>query len=143
VVSEDTVLPLTNPVKAANGQLVSEIVLAKGTSVNIPIAYFNRAKDIWGHDAKLFKPERWLKGEEGLPEKVRQMKGYHHIFTFGEGPRLCVGRNFALANIKVGCAISKVLLCDGHLTEHPRRLLSRCSSATSPSSSQEEWRLSW
>jgi cytochrome P450 len=60
---------------------------------------------VWGPDAKEFKPERWLESaegiEEGLPESARMIQGYHHLFTFSDGPRLCLGRNFAVANFKV------------------------------------------
>ena len=65
----------------------------------------NTTEEIWGPDGKEFKPERWLvgsDGEEGLPESARMIQGYHHVFTFSDGPRLCLGRNFAVANFKVG-----------------------------------------
>ena len=48
-----------------------------------------------------FKPERWLDGERGLTEKSKDFQGYHHLLTFGDGARFCLGRVFAIAELKV------------------------------------------
>ncbi|KAJ2912253.1 hypothetical protein MD484_g8164, partial [Candolleomyces efflorescens] len=105
VASTDDVIPLSNPITTLDGTPTSQITIAKGTVVNCPVAYLNQAEEVWGPDAKEFKPERWLPavegGEDGLPESARMIQGYHHLFTFSDGPRLCLGRNFAVANFKV------------------------------------------
>lgn len=68
--------------------------------VSIPIQCINRAASIWGKDCKTFVPERWLT-EDGLPQRAKEFTGYHHTLTFLEGPRTCLGKGFALAEIKV------------------------------------------
>ena len=61
----------------------------------------NRSEEIWGPDAKEFKPERWLDGDAGLNGKAKELQGYHHILSFIDGPRMCLGRAFAAAEFKV------------------------------------------
>jgi cytochrome P450 len=61
----------------------------------------NRATAIWGPDAKEFKPERWLDNESGLTARAKEIQGYHHLLTFIDGPRTCLGKGFALTEFKV------------------------------------------
>ena len=68
---KDTVLPLSKPVRGSNGTLISEIVVPKGTSIIIGIRGCNVCKDLWGPDAKEWKPERWL---SPLPSAVKNAK---------------------------------------------------------------------
>lgn len=62
----------------------------KGTVI---IPYFfglHRDERLW-EDALLFKPERFIENK-----KLSKSKKY---FPFGAGPRMCIGNNFALAEI--------------------------------------------
>jgi len=47
-------------------------------------------------DADSFKPGRWLNAD---PETLRAMESFH--MPFGYGARLCVGKAFAVAEIKL------------------------------------------
>ena len=58
------VLPLSDPVRMVDEQLLSEISVPKGTTVLVSIQSCNRNKALWGDDALEWKPERWL---EPLP----------------------------------------------------------------------------
>ncbi|TFK24213.1 cytochrome P450 [Coprinopsis marcescibilis] len=100
---KDDIVPLGAPIRTAAGVTVSELVIAKGTSVYCPIGHINRSEDIWGPDAAEFKPERWL-GHE-LPSGARGVQGHHHLLSFGDGPRICIGRNFALTNFKATLSV--------------------------------------
>ncbi|KAJ7701255.1 hypothetical protein B0H17DRAFT_924748, partial [Mycena rosella] len=53
---------------------------------------------LWGPDAKEFKPERWLN-----EITVRKFQGHRHLLSFHDGPRICLGRSFALAEFKERC----------------------------------------
>ena len=65
---EDSVLPLVWPVKSADGKgEVKEVLVPKGTDVVVSILSANRSKKIWGEDAEVWKPSRWL---EPLPESI-------------------------------------------------------------------------
>lgn len=94
-------MPLTTPITTATGEKVSSIHVPKGTPVVVPIQAMGCSKAIWGPDAKEFKPERWLNNREGLTAKAKEIQGYHHILTFVDGPRICLGRVFAFTEMKV------------------------------------------
>ncbi len=47
------------------------------------------------------EPERWLEDESELPPLAKELPGYHHLLTFSEGPRMCLGKGFAVTEIKV------------------------------------------
>ena len=55
---------------------------------NAHVIHFN--KEIYGHDADQFKPERWLESEA----RNKEMEKY--LLTFGAGSRTCVGKNISL-----------------------------------------------
>jgi len=94
-----------------NGETTDRVRIAKGEVVSVGIKCMNRSEAIWGKDAKQFKPERWLaekqgeKGgsvvtDKGLSDRAREIQGYHHLLTFVDGPRMCLGRAFAVAEFK-------------------------------------------
>lgn len=54
------------------------------------ILLHNRDKSVWGSDADEFKPDRW----NNLPAS-------YNYLTFLQGPRSCIGRQFAETEMKV------------------------------------------
>ncbi|THG99618.1 hypothetical protein EW145_g7233 [Phellinidium pouzarii] len=94
------VIPLNEPVTTRAGERVDRITVGHNAAVVVPIRAVNRAESVWGPDAKVFKPERWLNDESGVPAKARELQGYHHLLTFIDGPRTCLGRAFAIAEFK-------------------------------------------
>ncbi|RLN56637.1 hypothetical protein BBJ29_002238 [Phytophthora kernoviae] len=59
-----------------------------------------RNKNTWGEDALEFKPERMIDPDTG---KLRVLSPY--VFSgFGSGQHVCIGKNFALMEIKVAMA---------------------------------------
>jgi cytochrome P450 len=74
------------------------IVIKKGTVVASPIRAMNMSEAFWGSNAKEFEPERWLVDSD-VP--AREISGHRHLLTFSDGPRICLGRSFALAEFKV------------------------------------------
>jgi cytochrome P450 len=61
-------IPLSAPIELSNGELVSEVPIAKGQTVLVSIEAVNHDPAIWGPDADKWVPERWL---EGLPPSVQ------------------------------------------------------------------------
>ncbi len=65
-------------------------LLPGGTRVAVNAWVLHRNKAIFGEDADVFKPERWiLDAAQG-----GQMR--RHMFHFGAGAHLCIGRHLAL-----------------------------------------------
>lgn len=60
----------------------------------------NCAEVFWGATAKEFEPERWLDGGDSIA-KAREIQGHRHILSFSDGPRTCLGKTFALTELKV------------------------------------------
>jgi cytochrome P450 len=61
-----------------------------GTEIAANPYVIHRNKVVFGVDAHVFRPERWLEN----PLQVRLMKKY--FFAFGYGSRKCLGKNIAL-----------------------------------------------
>ena len=53
-------MPLFAPVKGIDGAKITEIAVPEGTHIAIGIRAWNRDKSIWGEDALIWRPERWL-----------------------------------------------------------------------------------
>ncbi|KAI0061590.1 cytochrome P450 [Artomyces pyxidatus] len=77
--------------------------LRRGDIVTIPIQAVNRDPEVWGADAREFRPDRW----DAPPAAAADVPGlYAHILTFLNGSpvsgnRACIGYKFALTEIKV------------------------------------------
>ncbi|KAK7036765.1 hypothetical protein VNI00_011431 [Paramarasmius palmivorus] len=102
VAARDEVIPLHNPVKRkSTGVLTYEIPVKAGTTLEVPLREgINMSKEIWGEDAAIFRPERWI-DPAGLPETAKLVKAQGHILSFGDGPKVCLGRSFAIAEFKI------------------------------------------
>ncbi|KAF7862479.1 hypothetical protein EAF04_007352 [Stromatinia cepivora] len=68
--------------------------LPGGTIVGVNAWVIHRNTEIFGDDADNFRPERWI---EASDEKLGEMK--RNMFSFGSGPRMCIGRNIAMMQI--------------------------------------------
>ncbi|KAI0092453.1 cytochrome P450 [Irpex rosettiformis] len=104
-VRQDVVMPLSEPIRGVNGQILNEIFVPKDTTVIIAIRACNRNKAIWGEDALEWKPERWL---NKLPDSVAaaHVPGvYSHLMTFLGGGRACIGFKFSQLEMKVVLAV--------------------------------------
>ncbi|KAI6030993.1 cytochrome P450 [Pisolithus marmoratus] len=69
-VRRTTLSPLSEPVISKSGQAVNSISVARGTRIGLPLACINRSTAIWGPDAKVFRPCRWLE-KDGIPKKAQ------------------------------------------------------------------------
>lgn len=76
-------------------------IIAPGTKVGINPWVSSRNKDIYGEDADVFRPERWLQCEcETVTQYEARFKRMKDAdFTFGSGNRVCVGRNMATVEL--------------------------------------------
>ncbi|RPD74079.1 cytochrome P450 [Lentinus tigrinus ALCF2SS1-7] len=98
---KDAVVPLSQPIRGVDGQMVHELVIPKDTTIVIGILSANRNKAVWGEDAMEWKPERWL---APLPESVTDAKVpgvYSNLMTFMGGGRACIGFKFSQLEMKI------------------------------------------
>ncbi|EAU84603.2 cytochrome P450 [Coprinopsis cinerea okayama7 len=99
--TQDTILPVSKPIITTKGAVASEVHVPKGTPIVIAIYSSNTDPELWGPDAKEWKPERWL---EPLPEQLTSAKIpgiYSHLMTFIGGGRSCIGFKFSQLEMKV------------------------------------------
>lgn len=64
-----------------------------GATVGINSWVAHRNREVFGNDANLFRPERWLEGKESSGQREA------YFFSFGQGSRTCIGKNISLLEI--------------------------------------------
>ncbi|KAF2144834.1 uncharacterized protein K452DRAFT_266984 [Aplosporella prunicola CBS 121167] len=101
------------PIPATMREATADCVLdnqfiPKGTRLFISIKGMNRDERFWGHDAKLFKPERWL-GPDNRLDAIGGCNTKYGYLSFMQGPRNCVAQAFSKAEMAcmVGAWISR------------------------------------
>jgi len=67
------------------------VYLPPGTEVGLCAWNMHRLNPVYGEDAAMFRPERWL---EASPERLARMEEAHHL-VFGYGRFQCMGENVA------------------------------------------------
>lgn len=60
--AKEEVVPLSVPVNCKSGNVINELHIPKGTHVIVSDIAYHRNKDIWGDDADVWRPSRWLDG---------------------------------------------------------------------------------
>lgn len=96
----EDVLPLSKPIHTLSGKTINEIPIRKGLRLILSVAAYHRNKDVWGDDADVFNPERWLSGKKGPTVGVTSS-----LLTFAGGIRGCIGWRFAMYEMQA-------FLCD-------------------------------
>jgi cytochrome P450 len=72
-----------------------------GTAVGINPYVVGRNKDVYGADADVFRPDRWLRGaDESESDHALRMRAWNAAdLAFGGGSRVCIGRHLAALEI--------------------------------------------
>ncbi|KAF8189851.1 cytochrome P450 [Mycena galopus ATCC 62051] len=99
VVAKDSVLPLSEPIRASSGKVITEIPVQKGQHLIIAISSYHRLTSVWGEDAEEFKPSRWLDGN--IPSVGASLGPYSNLLAFLGGSRTCIGWRFSIAEMQI------------------------------------------
>ena len=75
----------------AGGDTICGFYVPEGTGIGWSTFGMMRNVKIWGNDADIFRPERWL---EGTSEEIRKKEIYIEL-VFGYGKYQCLGKNIA------------------------------------------------
>ncbi|ORY72116.1 cytochrome P450 [Pseudomassariella vexata] len=86
-----------------------------GTRIAVNGWVLHRDKGVFGQDADVYRPERWLEDVE----KTRIMERF--MFQFGGGSHVCIGRNLAL--LEINKVIPRLLRDFKFELVHPNREL--------------------
>nr|AZB52813.1 secologanin synthase 3 [Centranthera grandiflora] len=84
---------------------VGNYMIPKGTVVTCPILLMSWSQELWGKDAKEFKPERFVDGVANATKNY----GLAQYMPFGSGPRICIAQNLVMIELKVffACLLRK------------------------------------
>ncbi|KAI9715409.1 MAG: hypothetical protein M1828_000869 [Chrysothrix sp. TS-e1954] len=86
-------VPFTMRASAKDNTILGQPI-PKGTTVMIPAAAINVSPKMWGDDAEVFNPERWM--ASGC-SNTGGAKSNYAFLTFIHGPRSCIGQGFSRA----------------------------------------------
>lgn len=93
-------LPLWREVPEDGVEVAGQYIPA-GTDIGINAWVAHRNREVWGHDAEEFRPERWLEAQAeadaGRKETLQRMEAYY--LPFGLGSRTCIGRHISILEI--------------------------------------------
>ncbi|GBE84055.1 Docosahexaenoic acid omega-hydroxylase CYP4F3 [Sparassis crispa] len=113
---KDMMLPLSEPIRGINGQMMSEIPVPEGTKVFVGVVGSNLNKALWGEDALEWKPERWLSPLPNAVTEARIPGVFSNLMTFLGGSRACLGFKFSEMEMSEYCMpLSRV----GKIDEFP------------------------
>ena len=91
-------VPLTRHLRFSRTTVANTTIqghyVPKGTSVVLCPWAINTSKELWGPDARAFRPDRWMAA--GCANTGGAASNYAYA-TFLHGPRSCIGRDFAKA----------------------------------------------
>ncbi|KAF9670979.1 hypothetical protein SADUNF_Sadunf13G0125500 [Salix dunnii] len=76
-----------------------DIIVPKGLNVWTMVVTLHTDPEVWGPDAYRFNPYRFAKGITGA------CKFPHLYMPFGVGPRVCLGQNLAIVELKILIAL--------------------------------------
>ncbi|KAJ8128706.1 hypothetical protein O1611_g4928 [Lasiodiplodia mahajangana] len=77
------------------GDILNGYFVPEGTQIGMNFFGLMRSKEIWGSDADVFRPERWLEADSN---RVRRMNSVVDL-DFGSGKYQCLGKSIAMMEL--------------------------------------------
>ncbi|KAH7471968.1 hypothetical protein FOMA001_g13190 [Fusarium oxysporum f. sp. matthiolae] len=78
------------------GATIAGHYLPEGTAVGVNPWVTHIDPNVYGPDAQVFRPERWIDSD---PEQLKRME--RSWMPFGHGSRTCIGKNISILEISV------------------------------------------
>ncbi|KAI9592849.1 cytochrome P450 [Syncephalis fuscata] len=75
---------------------LSGVYIPEGYEINTALLSVHSSTEVYGKDADVFRPERWLEAE---PEQLKAMR--QSFITFSMGSRACIGQNLAWMELRL------------------------------------------
>ncbi|GMF43780.1 unnamed protein product [Phytophthora fragariaefolia] len=89
-------VPIVSKEAVQDAVLSDGTFIAAGTLAGLPMYGLGRMTHVWGDDASEFMPERWIDSAG----KLISVSSYQFV-AFNAGPRLCLGKNLAMLEMKL------------------------------------------
>lgn len=86
------------------GAMISGKHVPGGTVVGMAILHVHQSAEVWGKDALVFRPGRWLENAEQANTRNGKSELDHWLVPFSRGPRMCFGMNLAWAEMYIAFA---------------------------------------
>ncbi|KAH8895772.1 cytochrome P450 [Thozetella sp. PMI_491] len=88
------------------GDTINGYFVPGGTQVTINHVFMLRTKEVFGSDAEIFRPERWVEASESDPARYKEMLKTVDL-VFSHGKYYCLGKT--LAEIELNKAIATLV----------------------------------
>lgn len=89
-------IPIERKAVAASDVMPSGHEVCAQDIIIVSLYSMGRMEDLWGADCKEYKPERWLLKDGVMLRHVPS----HKFLAFNSGPRLCLGKDIAITQMK-------------------------------------------
>ncbi|RXW23194.1 hypothetical protein EST38_g2664 [Candolleomyces aberdarensis] len=94
---QDDVLPLAQPITLKSGKVVNKLPIPKGTKIYASVGGYNMNPGVWGDDAHIFNPQRWMNQDT---DSTNALGMYANVMTFSAGAKGCIGWRFAVMQLQ-------------------------------------------